>query len=359
MYKMKIAIIGAGIYGTTIAIKLADRGLDIDVIEKGSDILQAASGINQYRLHRGYHYPRSKETGYSSRQANPVFQDEYGEAIISKHNHYYCVPKEASRVSGENFLKFCQENQLEHQEAILEHLRSDLFDMVLKVDESLVDPEKLKKIIKKKIAERKINLILQKSATPKDILNYDLVINCTYANLNAILESYPESKRKYQFELCEKPVLRLPEKFRGISAVVMDGPFFCIDPYAETDLHVMGNVIHAIHSTNVGFLPEIPEKFEALLNKGIVKNPSITNFPKFIESASYFMPELKKAEHIGSMYTIRTVLPNVDHTDERPTIVSKVGDKIINVFSGKLNNCVQAADAVLEIIKKEHPTATE
>lgn len=348
---MKIAIIGAGIYGTTVAIKLADNGFEVDIFEKEPDILMAASGINQYRLHRGYHYPRSKETGRSSRQANPIFLKEYGDAVIDGNSHYYCVPKKDSLVSGADFLKFCRDNELEHKETKLGNLHKKLFDVVIEAKEYLVDPEKLRKIIKEKIKKRKINLILNKTATAKDIAGYDVVVNCTYANLNAILDNYPEAKREYQFELCEKPMLKLPDNFKGISAVIMDGPFFCIDPYAKTDLHVMGNVVHAIHTTNVGFAPKIPEEFKSLLNRGVIKNPSITNFSKFIESASYFMPELKKAEHIGSMYTIRTVLPNVDRTDERPMIVSRVNDKIINVFSGKLNNCVQAAEEVLKIIK--------
>ena len=86
---MKIAVIGAGLFGATVAIKLADNGFEVDLFEKENDILQAASGINQYRLHRGYHYPRSKETGKSSREAHPLFNEHYGEAVIDGHSHYY------------------------------------------------------------------------------------------------------------------------------------------------------------------------------------------------------------------------------------------------------------------------------
>jgi len=349
---MKIGIIGAGIFGTTIAIKLADNGFEVDIFEKESDILQAASGINQYRLHRGYHYPRSMETGISSRQAYPLFEAEYGEAIIDKYDHYYCVPKKDSKVSGKDFLKFCQKSELEYKRAYLPHLNNKIFDVVIEGKETLVDPIKLKKIIKNRINQRKINLMLKRAATAKNIKDYDTVVNCTYANLNRILENYPEATRKYQFELCEKPVLKLPEKFKGVSAVIMDGPFFCIDPYADTDLHVMGNVVHAIHATNVGLFPKIPDELKPFLNKGIIKNPPYSRIEKFLESAAYFMPDIAGAEHIGSMYTIRTVLPKVDHTDERPTIVKKLNNKIINVFSGKLGNCVQAANDVLSLIKE-------
>lgn len=348
---MKIAVIGAGVFGSTIAIKLADNGFDVDLFEKENDILQAASGINQYRLHRGYHYPRSKETGESSRQAYPLFREEYGESIIEKNDHYYCIPKKDSKVSGREYLKFCKESGLNYSKTKLPHFNGELIDLIIKGEETLVDPNKLKKIISEKISKRRINLLLNYTFSAREIDGYDMVVNSTYANLNWILEKYPEAKKEYQFEVCEKPVLRLPQSFKGLSSVVMDGPFFCIDPYSETDYHVMGNVVHAIHATNVGLFPQVPDHIAPFLNKGIIKNPSNSRIEKFIESASYFMPEIKKAEHIGSMFTVRTVLPRVDHTDERPTIVNRLNQKIVNVFSGKLGNCVQAANQVLEIAK--------
>ena len=175
------------------------------------------------------------------------------------------------------------------------------------------------------------------------------MVNCTYANSNFILEKYPEAKKDYQFEVCEKPILKLPQKYNDKSIVVMDGPFFCIDPYGHTGFHVMGNVVHAIHSTNVGEFPIVPEDIKPLLNKGIIKNPSVSNISFFLKVAERFMPDLKDSEYIGSMFTVRTVLPNVDGTDERPTLVSKIGDKIINVFSGKIGNCVEAAEEVVKL----------
>ena len=56
-------------------------------------------------------------------------------------------------------------------------------------------------------------------------------------------------------------------------------------------------------------------------------------------------------EHIGSMYTIRTVLPNVEKTDERPTLVNKIQNNVITVFSGKIGNCIEAANQVDALIK--------
>ena len=59
---MKVAIIGAGIFGCTCAIRLGQNNITTTLYEEKEDIMMAASRVNQYRLHRGYHYPRSDKT---------------------------------------------------------------------------------------------------------------------------------------------------------------------------------------------------------------------------------------------------------------------------------------------------------
>ena len=130
----------------------------------------------------------------------------------------------------------------------------------------------------------------------------------------------------------------------------MDGPFMCIDPLANTDLHLLCNVENEIHQTNVGLYPEIDEKYIPLLDSGIIKNPKISNYGKFIQSTIPFFPEIEYAEHIGSMFTVRAVPPRVENTDARPTQVTKIDEKTISIFSGKITTCVEAANEVKKII---------
>ena len=132
----------------------------------------------------------------------------------------------------------------------------------------------------------------------------------------------------------------------------MDGPFMCIDPLANTDLHLLCNVTHEIHQTNIGKFPDVDKEYLHLLDNGIIKNPSHTNYAKFIKSSAEFFPEIKNAQYIGSMFTIRAVPPRVEDTDERPTLVKKINEKIITVFSGKITTCVEAANEVKKIIQK-------
>ena len=344
----KVAVVGGGIFGCTAAWKLAKEGYDVTLYEKNDDIISQASNINQYRLHRGYHYPRSKETVRQSQWGETSFIKEYGDAIVNGNvEHYYCIAKKDSLVNAKQYWTFLNEMDLPYVEKTLDFIHESVVDLVVEVDELLFNPVKLKKICWDKLNKYNVDVMLDTEYI-NSFDDYDCVINSTYANLNQLTSE--DKQKDYQFELCEKPVIKLPKQYKNKSVVIMDGPFMCIDPLGDTGYHVMGNVVHAIHSTNVGKFPEYDLKFDELLNKGIVKNPSITNIDKFIESAKMFFKDIEKSEHIGSMFTFRTVLPNKDKDDARPTLVEKTDDKTFTIFSGKIGTCVDAAEQILEVI---------
>ncbi len=350
---MKIAVIGAGIFGITTALELC-KNFHVDLFEQYDDILKSTSGINQFRVHRGYHYPRAPNTVESVLRSESSFLREYNQTIINDVNHYYCISSRDSLTSPSQYLDFLNKFNLEFTISELELLDKTSIDLCVKVKESIWDPIKLKNICTSKLQTSNINLQLNSKINESIFKNYDYVVICTYANLNSLLSNFPKSKLKYQFEICEKPVVSLPNSFQKNSIVIMDGPFMSIDPLGKTKNFVLGNVVHAIHSTNIGFIPEIPEKFIPLLNNGIIKNPPISNFDQFIKSSVEFLPDMKSAVHIGSMFTVRTVLPNVDSTDERPTIVRQISDNIFTIFSGKVPTCVEAADEISMLIKQKN-----
>ena len=283
-----------------------------------------------------------------------MFRKEYSDAIIEDNEHYYGLAKEKSLTSARDYIEFCKKHNLDYTPVKLDLLNMDKLELCVKVKESLIDPIKLKEICWNKLKESNVNVVLRHEATEEELENHDLVINCTYAALNSLLKKYPGLQKDYQYELCEKIVVKLPKEFHKKSIVIMDGPFMCIDHYGKTGMFVVGNVVHAIHQSNIGKHPLIDEKFKSYLNNGIIKNPPITNFNKFVESTSEYIPLFREAEHVGSMYTIRTVLPYVDNTDTRPTIVEKIDDRLIMIFSGKIANCVQASEEVARVINKNH-----
>ena len=348
---MRIAIVGGGIFGITTSIILA-KNHQVELFEKNNELLQSASGSNQYRIHRGYHYPRSPDTVNDIIESESSFKEIFSDAMLTDFEHYYCIAKENSLTSAKQFLDFCNKFQLEYTPSQLQFMNKDSIEMCIRVKESVYDPEKLRQICWKKLKDQNVKIHLSNKVSDDLFEKFDRVVICAYTGINQLLKQYPTQQNEYQFELCEKPVVKLPESFKNKSVVIMDGPFMCIDPLGNTGLHLLCNVVHEIHQTNIGKYPSINKKFVDLIDKGIIKNPSQTNFPKFIESTIDFIPEITKAKHVGSMFTYRAVPPRVEETDARPTIVKEINNKIVTLFSGKITTCVEAARKVEKIFEK-------
>ena len=345
---MRIAIVGGGIFGITASIILA-KNHQVELFEKNNELLQSASGSNQYRIHRGYHYPRSPDTVNDIIESESSFKEIFSDAMLTDFEHYYCIAKENSLTSAKQFLDFCNKFQLEYTPSQLQFMNKDSIEMCIRVKESVYDPEKLRQVCWKKLKDQNVKIHLSNKVSDDLFEKFDRVVICAYTGINQLLKQYPTQQNEYQFELCEKPVVKLPESFKNKSVVIMDGPFMCIDPLGNTGLHLLCNVVHEIHQTNIGKYPSINKKFVDLIDKGIIKNPSQTNFPKFIESTIDFIPEITKAKHVGSMFTYRAVPPRVEETDARPTIVKEINNKIVTIFSGKITTCVEAARKVEKI----------
>ena len=70
--RKKIAIIGAGWFGCYLAYILKKK-FEVKIFEKEKNIFLGASGNNQNRLHRGFHYPRSFKTIQESKNGYKKF----------------------------------------------------------------------------------------------------------------------------------------------------------------------------------------------------------------------------------------------------------------------------------------------
>ncbi len=350
MNALRIAVIGGGIFGVTSAIELSRRGHRVDLYERDGDLLRSASGINQYRLHRGYHYPRSRETAIDCRDSEIVFQSVFSPAVVTDVDHYYAVAARDSLTSADDYVAFCRTLGLEFEIAEPDVLIPRSMAITLRVREHLFEPTILRAIAWDRLRASGVAVHLEADVQVADLDDADVIVVATYAELNRQLRDHAGAQRPYQFEVCEKPVVRLPEVYARQSVVVMDGPFMCFDPMGSSDLHVLGHVVHAIHATNVGLEPQVPAELVPLLNKGVVERPAVTNFDRFVEAGREFFPRFDETVHVGSMYTVRAVLPGVEGTDSRPTLVRQVDDRIITVFSGKIATCVGAALQVASLV---------
>jgi len=340
----KALVVGGGIFGTTVSTLLSTSGFNVTLHEEKDGLMKCASNINQYRLHNGYHYPRSKETAKECLAGIVSFEKKYSDSIVKKKiKHYYAIAKEFSLVSKTEYLQFLDDLGLTY-EIVKSNKETNLTVMV---DEKSFNSERLRSQVIDRMEGVGVEVVLNKHTTRKDFGDYDYIIIATYAKINDLLIK----PKLLQYEVVEKPVVRLPESYINKSMVVMDGPFMCFDPFRE-GMHVLGHVKHAIHETYIGEYPNVlDENILKYLNNGIIKNPKITNIEKFKEAGMKFFDDFNKLEHIGSMYTIRTVLANRDHDDARPTIVNKEEEKIFSIFSGKIGTCVESANQLVKMIK--------
>ena len=342
----KALVVGAGVFGLSGALALTNYGFQVDVKEKSDNILNGASSINQYRLHKGYHYPRSKETAQECLDGLKTFKRKYQDCVVNGSiTHMYSISSEDSMVSGKEYKEFLDDMNLSYEERE-PGLNCDL---TIVANEELFSPEQLTLSLHKKLYSSGVKVYVNSEVKNLNEEKFDISVIATYSQINQLLDE----KKEYQFEICEKPVVKLPKIFEDLSVVIMDGPFMCLDPYVG-GTHVLGNVVHAIHETNTGTEPFVSDELKPYLNKGIIKSPKITKIDKFIESGvKYFGDEFKDLEHIGSMYTIRTVLSNREKDDSRPTLVEKVSDNVYTLFSGKIDTCVDASNQLIQRIQND------
>ena len=348
---MKVAVVGAGIFGITVSIRLSSQH-EVHLFEKNDSILSAASRANQLRLHRGYHYPRSPETVRELSYSYSKFVEEYREAIVCDYDHFYCIAKDMSLVTGQEYVDFCKTHNLNYE--IIDNLNdinNDLIDVVIRANENIIDYHELFDICTRRLNSSKVHLHLGTEFHKSKFDAFDVVVNCTYSSTNNLIPKTSQSN--YQFELCEKILVRPPKTLIGKSIVIMDGPFMCIDPYGKTEYSLLGNVVHAIHESSIGKKPKFSRELTSLTDIGLVKERKFSKFNDFIESGKKYIRDLEKCEYVGSFYTIRTVLPRLEATDARPTIVSRNNDKLITVFSGKIDTCSNAADSVYNLLENQ------
>jgi hypothetical protein len=338
----KIAIAGAGIYGATAAIRLAERGHRVTLFDP-LGVMRAASAINQYRVHSGYHYPRSPETITEILEARQEFTQAFAPAIVRNSRHYYAIPREGSRTGPQEYEQIMRSHGLPLRSCRTEWMNFDYIDQCYEVDENIYDPDLLRSVIESRLTALGIQFE-QRVFLPHMREDYDFVVWATYG-MGASRDIFKIAK----YQVAEKILIALPPELQGIALVVVDGPFTAFDPYGSSHHSLFGSAKHTNHWTSSDPKEPIPEKYLSVLNQSEFASAANTRFEAMREDCCLAVPGAKHARYIGSRFALRVVEDNPEY-DRRILYVRDGLPGEIHIFSGKVVSAVKAARMVCEKI---------
>lgn len=353
-----VVIIGGGIFGLTAAIVLGEKGFKVTVLEKGNDLMQEASMVNQNRIHYGYHYPRSKATCEESLAGLTSFRAFYGEAINTSFKKYYAIAKNNSHINAKQFIDFATSLNLPLNEAWPEDgiLNKNLLETCWLTPEPIFDYDALKQIViyrlvsckNIKVLRNAKPLFLKETGDRKEItlpnhskVNCDIIINATYSGLSDLLSSFGREPIDAKYQLCVMPILKIQKPSAPFGITIMDGPFCSLMPKGfQKDTFILYHVVHSVIQQHVG-------------KKNIEWAPinDIVEMDIMEKSASWY-PIINDMRLVGSWITTRIVLPQQEIDDARPTLLMNNGNNIYSIFSGKLTTCVDAANQITDLVNK-------
>lgn len=341
----RIAVVGAGIYGAYSAIRLAECGHRVDLFDP-LGVLRASSDINQFRIHSGYHYPRSAETIAEILEARAEFTAEFRPAVVSGTKHYYAIPKEGSLTCPDTYEQVIRRHGLALRPCRPDWMDFEFIDRCYEVDESLYDPKVLRSLLEQRICGLGIRFRreLYQAALRVD---YDFVIYATYG-MGPSRGIFPVAK----YQVAEKILIELPEPLRRVALVVVDGPFTAFDPYGNSGSSQFGSAKNTNHWTTRNPDEPIPEPYAAVLNRPTFERVPFTRFEAMRKDAQSAVPLARDAVYLGSRFTIRVVEDNPDE-DKRILYLHEEPRREIHIFSGKVVSAVKAARLICERIARD------
>jgi hypothetical protein len=357
--RQRVCVVGGGIFGISTAIVLAEQGMQVTLIERQKDLMTESSLVNQNRIHFGYHYPRSLETGRESLHGYESFKQYYSKALVEGFKKYYAIAKDGSLSTPEEFLHFCDQLGLVYEESYPDPhlLRPDSVSACWLVNEIIFDYHTLRQTAILKLM-RFENVTVLRNTHPVsindsgtlvtiklvtgEVIEADYMVNATYSGLRGISELVGGEPISTKSELCMMPILRAPFAIAPIGITVMDGPFCSLMPRGFVPNEFI--LYHVTHSV-----------LETQWNEAHTHWSSIQGFPELElqDASTFFFPVVKEFQYLESWITTRVVLPHTEQSDARPTLLYKHTPRTMSIFSGKLTTCVESAKRVLETINAE------
>ncbi len=359
-------VIGGGFYGCCLAVHLRRRFARVLLVEREPALLRRASRVNQARLHNGYHYPRSFLTAARSRSNLGVFRSEFPTGVVDGFRHLYAIARGDSKVGYRHFERFAASigASLRPVPASDRALFSPrLIEAIYDVDEPAFDVDALRADLLGRLAQAGVDVrpattvtalapsqrgIVARLADGIEV-EADWAFNCTYAALARLAPEPRALRPRLIHQVAEVALVQLPAALRGLAVTVMDGPFFSTMPFPSEGLHSLTHVRYTPHrSWAEADQPDL-EPDSAL------HPPPASRFAWMVRDAQRYLPAIAGAQHMGSLFDIKTLADGTQGDDARPILYHRdsVAPRLISVLGGKLDNIFDVYDFVDRTLEEE------
>jgi glycine/D-amino acid oxidase-like deaminating enzyme len=355
---MKIAVIGAGIFGTEIALKLSHDGHDVHLFEREDEILYGATAGSQNRLHMGLHYPRDLQTAIQSREGYFKFKERFSEVVREDFPSYYAISSKNSKVNSKEFENFAtragiQLKRIEKSEIDVP-VNYELIDQIYVTQEGVIDINELRKNLCRDLCHSNVVLHLGTKITcvskyEKDQFliesdnhsdTFEIVIRATYA-----VDEIKVRSNFRSFEYQQTLVLSIKADMNPAGFTVMDGDFLTLLPHGFSNNFLIYGPSLSTLSKHIGKMP--PHEW---VEEGLPESKISVARQLLIERTRLYFPELGDLEILGELTAIRSIDPNVKLTDRRISRVSETESGFFEVWSGKIDHCIDVSEEISNLI---------
>lgn len=365
-------IIGAGLYGLYAACKCAEKGESVLVLERDAAPFMRATYINQARVHKGYHYPRSYSTAIKSANYFNRFCQDYSFCLHTKFDQVYATSTAFSWTNAQEFRRFCKNADIRCDDiAPDKYFNNGLCDGAFLTEEYTYDAlvlrdyflDKLKDLPKVKLhcSEMPAEIISSNNhwvvkTNKGECYKAPYILNATYAGVNDVHQLCGFEPFSIKYELCEIILCTVSDNLKNVGITVMDGPFFSLMPFGQTGLHSLTSVTFTPHKTSYNKTAQFECQGQS---SGKCINGSLYNcdgceakpksaWPYMSQLARKYLKEEYGFVYKNSLFSMKPILKSSEIDDSRPTLVRKMHEEpiFVSVLSGKINTVYDLDDVL-------------
>ena len=329
----KILIIGAGWYGCHIGLYLKEKKHNVEIHEKNKDIFLGSSGYNQFRLHLGYHYPRSSQTIEDAKKNYLSFIKRYKKFISFPKKNIYCIANQKSLIDAKTYETIIKTHKLKIEKKKIDYLMN--IESSYNCNEGVLLNNKFTKYYKDKLKEN-LNFNSKIKNINKLRNKYDFILDCS----NTLIDS---KLKKFNYVLTISLIYKMKNNLNMHPLTIMDGKLPSLYPYADNKS--LFTLTHAEHTHIKTF-----KSFKSLEKyKKNITNKKIRNIKNNIEKDMiFYYPGFKKGFNFKDYFLSYKVLPN-EKSAKRTTFIQR-NKNIIMCSSPKIGNIFSFQSYIEKII---------